>query len=112
MIHDIIMNSEGKGTISMSERTGQAMKVLRDFMFHQVYFNPKAKGEEVRAESMIRQLFMYYYEHADELPEEYGLMIEQGEKTETVVCDYIAGMTDTYAVHTFQNIFVPKAWQG
>lgn len=112
MIHDIVINSEGKGTICMSERTGQAMKALRDFMFHQVYFNPKAKGEEVRAESMIRQLFKYYYEHADELPEEYGRMIEQGEKTETVVCDYIAGMTDTYAVHTFQNIFVPKAWQG
>ena len=61
---------------------------------------------------MIRQLFTYYYEKPDEMPEEYRQMIAEGEATEIVVCDYIAGMTDTYAVHTFCNIFVPKAWRG
>ena len=112
MIHDIVMNSEGKDTICMSERTEWAMKSLRSYMFEHVYLNSKAKGEEVRAESMIRQLFTHYYENPGELPEEYLSMIASGEKTETVVCDYIAGMTDSYAVHTFENIFVPKAWQG
>lgn len=112
MIHDIIMNSEGKDTICMSETTEHAMKALRQYMFQHVYFNPKAKSEEIRAESMIRQLFTHYYENSEELPEEYRLMIQEGERTETVVCDYIAGMTDSYAVHTFENLFVPKAWQG
>lgn len=112
MIHDIVINSENKPDIYMSKETREAMAELRTFMFHHVYFNPKAKGEEVRAESMVRQLFSYYYENASELSEEYIQMIEQGERTETVVCDYIAGMTDTYAIHTFENLFVPKAWRG
>lgn len=112
MIHDIVMNSESKPDIYMSEQTRNAMNELRSYMFNHVYFNPKAKGEEVRAEAMLRQLFSYYYDNHAELPEEYRQMIMEGESTETVVCDYIAGMTDTYAVHTFENLFVPKSWQG
>jgi dGTPase len=112
MIHDIVMNSENEPDICMSKRTSEAMAELRSFMFTHVYFNPKAKSEEVRAESMIRQLFSYYYDKPTELPEEYIQMMKQGEKIETVVCDYIAGMTDTFAVHTFENLFVPKSWQG
>lgn len=112
MIHDIVMNSEGEPVIMMSEPIQAAMQELRDYMFDHVYFNPKAKGEEVRAESMIRQLFWHYYKSPEELPEEYLHMIEDGEKTEAVVCDYIAGMTDSYAVHTFMDIFVPKSWRG
>lgn len=112
MIHDIIINSENRDTIAMSEEIAEAMRTLRDFLFQHVYFNPKAKGEEVRAESMVRQLFDYYYEHPEELPEEYGSMIKSGEHTEIVVCDYIAGMTDSFAVHTFENLFVPKSWRG
>lgn len=112
MIHDIVMNSEGTPVIMMSEPIQTAMQELRAYMFEHVYFNPKAKGEEVRAEAMIRQLFWYYYENPEELPEEYLHMIEAGDRTEAVVCDYIAGMTDSYAVHTFGDIFVPKAWRG
>ena len=70
MIHDIVRNSEGEPVIMMSERIETAMKELREYMFQNVYFNPRAKGEEVRAESMIRQLFWHYYENAKELPEE------------------------------------------
>lgn len=112
MIHDIVIHSEDKDTICMSEQTEGAMNGLRNYMFRHVYFNPKAKGEEVRAESMIRQLFGYYYENPEELPAEYKLMTESRERREIVVCDYIAGMTDSFAVHTFQDIFVPKAWRG
>ena len=96
----------------MSERIETAMKALREYMFQNVYFNPKAKGEEVRAESMIRQLFWHYYENAKELPEEYLQMIQEGEKTEVVVCDYIAGMTDTYAVKKFTEFFIPESWKN
>lgn len=112
MIHDIVKNSENRNDICMSAPIAEAMQVLRNYMFRHVYFNPKAKSEEKKAETMIRQLFTYYYEKPDEMPEEYRQMIAEGEATEIVVCDYIAGMTDTYAVHTFCNIFVPKAWRG
>ena len=112
MIHDIVMNSEDKPDIYMSETTREAMAELRKFMFEHVYFNSKAKEEEIRAEAMIRQLFSYYYENYGELPEEYIRMISRGEPVEIVVCDYIAGMTDTYSVHMFEKLFIPKAWQG
>lgn len=112
MIHDIVIHSEGRADICMSEQTEQAMRGLRTFMFQHVYFNPIAKGEEVRAESMIRQLFEYYFANPEELPDEYRHMIGGHEKTEIVVCDYIAGMTDNFAVHTFGDLFVPKAWRG
>lgn len=112
LIHDIVNQSEGKGSICMSDSALSAMRKLREYMFRHVYTNPVAKGEEVRAEEMIRQLFEYYYEHPLELPEEYVHMIEEGEQTETIVCDYIAGMTDSFAVHTFTSLFVPKAWHG
>lgn len=112
MIHDIVKNSENQPNICMSPPVAEAMQELRSYMFQHVYFNSKAKSEEKKAEIMVRQLFTYYYDNSHEMPEEYRQMIAEGEATEMVVCDYIAGMTDTYAVHTFGNIFVPKAWQG
>lgn len=112
MIHDVIRNSENHPDILMSEEISNAMKDLREFMFEHVYFNSVAKAEEVRAESMIRELFSYYYDNPDELPEEYLHLIQGGEESAIVVCDYIAGMTDSYAIHTFERNFVPKTWQG
>lgn len=112
MIHDIIRSSQGIDDIVMSKDISIAMGTLRGFMFNQVYHNPIAKGEEVRAESMICQLFDFYYDNPSELPEEYSDMVNAGEKLEIVICDYIAGMTDSYAVHTFMQYFMPKSWQG
>ena len=56
-------------------------------------------------------LYEYYLKHVDELPEEYLAMMElRGEKRERVVCDYIAGMTDEYALEKFGDAFIPMAW--
>ena len=84
---------------------------LRLFMFENVYKNPIAKGEEVKAKAMIEQLFYYYKEHIDLLPGKFLQMLEEGEKEERVVCDYIAGMTDQYAITKFSEYFLPQAWQ-
>ncbi len=112
LIHDIVKNSENKDDIVMSEEKYQALVRLRKYMFDHVYINSVAKAEEGKAERMIGQLFEYYMENIDALPEEYTRMIwEQGETQERVVCDYIAGMTDRYAVNTFQNRMVPAMWQ-
>lgn len=111
LIHNIITNSLGKNDICMSEEVETAMKELRKFMFEHVYMNPAAKREEERAKDLLSRLFYYYIKHIDKLPELYLNMMEQGETKERVVCDYIAGMTDQYAIAKFEEYFMPKAWQ-
>ena len=111
LIHNIIMNSRGKNDIVMSAEVEEAMIDLRKFMFENVYKNPVAKSEEVKAKAMVEQLFYYYMEHIDQLPSKYLRMMDEGEGKERVICDYIAGMTDHFAVTTFQNLMVPSTWQ-
>ena len=109
LIHDIVSNSVGKDDIIMSEEKYEALRELRKYMFDNVYINSCAKAEEGKAERMIRQLFEYYVGHMEELPEEYTRMVwEKGETVERAVCDYIAGMTDRYATHQFNRIFIPS----
>lgn len=111
LIHDIVLNSYGKSDILMSEPVEKAMLSLRRFMFESVYTNPIAKGQESKAEGMIEQLYEYYKKHYELLPEEYIYMIEvKNEPASRVVCDYIAGMTDRYAVAKFKEIMIPTAW--
>ena len=111
LIHNIIMNSMGKNDIVMSEEIGGAMQDLRKFMFQKVYTNPAAKGEEAKAERLLCELYAHYMGHIEILPEQYQRMHSEGEKKERVVCDYISGMTDQYAVAKYREFFVPKAWE-
>ncbi len=111
LIHNIITNSMDKDDIMMSEEVLSAMRELRLYMFENVYKNPVAKGEEVKAKALLEQLFSYYMEHVELIPEKYLLMMKQGEKQDRVVCDYISGMTDQYAIAKFSEFFLPKAWQ-
>lgn len=113
MVHDIIANSQNRPDIRMSEEIERAMQELRGFMFSNVYTNPTAKGEEKKAQNMLEGLFSYYMEHPEAMSEEYRAMLERGEDSrEIVVCDYISGMTDQYAIYKFEEYFVPKAWNA
>jgi len=112
-IRDIIANSQGKPAIVMSPPMEKAMKDLRAWMFNTVYSNSIAKAEEGRAQRMIQFLYEYYMEHVEILPGEYlWLMEERGETKERVVCDYIAGMSDRFAIDMFEELFVPKSWKA
>ena len=111
LIHNIIMNSMEKNDIVMSEEIGGAMQDLRKFMFQKVYTNPAAKGEEAKAERLLCELYAHYMGHIEILPEQYQRMHSEGEKKERVVCDYISGMTDQYAVAKYREFFLPKAWE-
>ena len=106
---DIIEQSAGKDDILQSAPCREAMEQLRDFMFEYVYRNPVAKGEEGKAQDMLRRLFEAYVKDPDRLPPEYQtIRLEEG--TERAVCDYISGMTDKYAVEQFGELFIPKSW--
>lgn len=106
---DVIRASQGKDKICQSEECGSAMARLRAFMFESVYRNPIAKGEESKAQDMIARLFEYYQKDPDKLPPDYQ-DIRMRESVDRAVCDYIAGMTDKYAVEKYCEAFVPLAW--
>lgn len=112
LIHDIIKNSMDQNQIIQSPDMAKAMSGLRYFMFEQVYKNPIVKAEEQKAQKMIDSLFTYYIEHISQLPEEYrkGIKDESQSAKAVVVCDYIAGMTDNYAVEVYQDLFIPQRW--
>lgn len=111
MVHNIIINSMGKDDICMSEESAQAMQDLRKFMFANLYNNPVAKSEEKKAKAMLKQLYFYYMEHIEELPQKYLAMLGQGDDKGRIICDYISGMTDQYATTKFHEYFVPVAWE-
>jgi len=111
MVHDVIINSMDSPKIQMSDEISQATIELRQFMFKEVYQNPKAKGEEDKAVHLLSGLFEYYRENKHLLPRQYHIMQEnRGDCDEQIICDYIAGMTDSYAVKKFEEYFVPKFW--
>lgn len=61
---------------------------------------------------MLEALYHHFMNNFHELPEEYvRLVSERGEKKESVVCDYIAGMTDQYSIHVYENLYVPFVWK-
>ncbi len=111
LIHDIIINSKDKDDIIMSEECAGALKELRSFMFTNLYLNPVAKSEEVKAEIMLRHLYNYYMEHLDLLPPKFLQMIDEGESVGRVMCDFISGMTDQFAINRFTEFYLPEAWQ-
>ena len=111
MIHDIIEHSQDKPEVAMSPEREEAMHGLRRWMFDHVYHDGIAKAEEGRAQQMIEMLYGYYMAHPEELPEESHRIMEiRNETKERAVCDYIAGMTDIYAIDRFKELFIPKAW--
>ena len=111
LIHNIITNSMNQNDIKMSPEVSKAMTGLRQYMFDHLYRNSVAKSEENKAKDLLQHLFEFYMDNPNEMPDQYTNMMIQGEKRDRVVCDYIAGMTDQYAIAKFNEFFVPKAWQ-
>ena len=103
LIHDTIRNSYGKDKVEMTQEIGEAMRELRALMFRSVYNNPVAKKEEEKAKTMLQEMYLYYSKHPEQ-------MSGEGESKERVVCDYISGMTDQYAMAKFKELFIPAAW--
>ena len=110
LVTDAIVTSREAGTVTLSPKVDKALRELRSFMFENVYRNPVAKGEESKAKDMLQRLFEYYYNNPNALPEDFQPQMSF-EGLERTVCDYIAGMTDNYAVDKYTEIFIPLGWQ-
>ena len=109
LVTDMICTSREAGTVMLSPAVDQALRDLRSFMFERVYRNPVAKGEESKAKDMLQRLFEYYIRNPEMLPEDFQPQLSF-DGMERTVCDYIAGMTDNYAVDKFEEIFIPTGW--
>jgi dGTPase len=110
LVCDAIVTSREAGQVMLSPAVDQALRDLRSFMFERVYRNPIAKGEEVKAKAMLSRLFEHYIAHPEQLPEDFHPQMSF-DGLERTVCDYIAGMTDNYAVDKYTQIFIPAGWQ-
>lgn len=109
LVCDAVFASEKEGRITMTPTVSTAMDNLRTFMFENVYRIPSALNEEKKVRAMIAQLFRYFEKYPEELPNEYR-EIAYTDGIVTAVCDYIACMTDRYAVNIYTKIFIPNAW--
>lgn len=113
IIHEIVNASKGVEDIVFPEYYYQKFQELRSFMFENLYTNSSAKVEERKAELVVEMLFDEYMRHSESLPEEYNRYISEGiEDKEKVVCDYIAGMTDNFAVAKAKELFLPRFWEN
>ena len=107
LVTSIVENS-GEDIRMDPEMEGYFLR-LHEFLFSSLYRNPVAKGEEGKAQELLRRLFDYYRREPDKLPPEFqDIRMEEG--VERAVCDYLAGMTDVYAVECFNAAFIPKSW--
>ncbi|HHY40135.1 MAG TPA: deoxyguanosinetriphosphate triphosphohydrolase [Syntrophaceticus sp.] len=109
MVTDIIKMSRGKPIVAMSDEVQQATDKLREFLFERVYIGSEAKLEEAKAQQVVKTLYDYYLKNPDLLSDDIKARIPS-EGLERCVVDYIAGMTDRFAMKTFERYFVPNVW--
>lgn len=102
--------SNGVKKIGPSEEISKAHDDLHSFMFERVYRNPVAKKEEEKAKLLIEKLYIYFYNNPDKLPPQFIKIMERFD-IHRAVCDYIAGMTDGYAIALYEELFIPKAFE-
>jgi len=110
MITDIIMESLDKPNIKMSKEIEKATNDLREFMFENVYIGSIAKVEEEKVQYIIKQLYEYFFDNPEKIPEDLRKKMRD-EGNHRLICDYIAGMTDRYALNQYKSIFLPVGWQ-
>jgi dGTPase len=110
MVRDLILNSRDSDSISMSEEVQRATDELRAFLFARVYVGSSAKREEQKAKRMLQDLYWFYLDKEHVFKAEVGF--REGESLEQQVCDYVAGMTDRYAVAQYVKHFVPLGFKN
>jgi dGTPase len=109
VVVDIIRTSQDRPAVEMNDEVLEALDELREFLFQQVYTSAVVKREAERAGHVVSELFRHFVTHPEAMPLEYQ-DDSRDEGVERRVADYIAGMTDSYAINIFQELFVPKMW--
>ena len=108
LVCSLVENS--KNDVIMDAETDKYYKKLHEFLFEAVYKNPVAKSEEAKVSGIVEGLFNYFMKNPRKMSPEYMAICEE-EGAERAVADYIAGMTDHYAITVYSDIYIPKAWK-
>ncbi|MFN7019003.1 MAG: deoxyguanosinetriphosphate triphosphohydrolase [Fimbriimonadales bacterium] len=112
MVIDVVEQSDGKPVVQMSEPMLEAMNAMKEFMFENLYHHPAVQREREKMTKIVRQMFEYYFENPNEMSEKFRPKEATQEARAQAVCDYIAGMTDRYALYKYTRIFLPRNWGG
>lgn len=107
LVISVINNSSDD--IAMDDETFGYYDMLHNFLYSNVYLGSDAKTEEQKVDGFIKAIFEHLLNNPDQIPAEYSLIIET-EGVARAAADYIAGMTDHYAISTFSKIYIPKSW--
>jgi dGTPase len=107
LVTDLVGRSADGPEIGLSDDVFRALDALREFLFDHVYLRDEARSEQDKAISMVRSLFAHYLDHPEEVPQEYH---RAPGDLPTRVADYIAGMTDRYALRIYEQLFLPQRW--
>jgi len=110
VVVDIVEYSSGRPAVEMSAEVLAATDSLRDFLFETVYMSVPVRSEWSRARDVVLRLYQYYSDYPDQMPATFAQ--QRDTDVAQAVCDYIAGMTDIFALDTFQQLFVPRMWAG
>jgi dGTPase len=110
MVKDVIYTSRSNDMeeLNMSEQTSAAAYLLRDFLYERVYESEVIKGEFRKAKKMLKDLYEYYLGHVEEIFS--AIPAEKRLNRNRMVCDFIAGMTDSFALMTYERLFLPQQW--
>lgn len=109
MVADMVRHGEREHDIGMDDAVHEAMMELRSYLFHQVY-DRCSRQEEHKVDGVLTALYDYFLRHIQQLPEFYHKHIA-ADGEQRVVCDYIAGMTDRFAIQKYTELFIPRSWE-
>ena len=114
MVSDIIFETRnlGQNKVVVSKEIEEAMMELRSYLFNTVYMNENIKNNFDKAKRLVKALYYYFCEHQDEFRKLYDKPTKDGETIERTICDFIASMTDSYAISLYEKIFLPSRWEG
>ncbi|MGH8103285.1 MAG: deoxyguanosinetriphosphate triphosphohydrolase [bacterium] len=110
IVADVVDHSAGKRRISISTSIGKAMDELKEFLFERVYLRPELHSEVERVDRLISFLFHHYLDHGP--PNDHGFSRQSPSARARQACDYVAGMTDPFAIRTVAELLEPRAWRS
>jgi dGTPase len=110
-VRDLVEHSLGRPRLGMGEPVRAALDRLKDFLFTVVYEGSAAKSDIGKAQRLLADLFHYFVDHPEEISEEARRLLDEGQApVHRAVCDFLAGMTDRFAIRMQERLFIPRAW--
>jgi dGTPase len=110
MVADLVASSAEADVIALSDEVRGALNALTEFLAEHVYQGPTNRAEVRKAQRLVQDLYAYFLDHPDEVSSEYRALIASGEPRRRVIGDFLAGMTDRYAIRSAENLLIPRTW--